>query len=64
MMGMYSKELHELDLGTIDYMIDEMQNTIDAQKEQLNQKDMELCNKEALIQELQAKIAELSKSRT
>lgn len=36
MMGMYSKELLELDLGTIDYMIDEMQNTIDAQKEQID----------------------------
>lgn len=60
-MGMYSKDLLEFDLGTIDYIIDEMQNTIDAQKEQLDQKDIELHNKGTMIQELQAKITELSK---
>lgn len=30
-MGMFSKELRELDRNTVQYMIDEMQETIDAQ---------------------------------
>ncbi len=29
---MFSRELHELDRNTVQYMIDEMQDTIDAQK--------------------------------
>ncbi|MGN0203678.1 MAG: PD-(D/E)XK nuclease family transposase, partial [Coprococcus sp.] len=41
-MGMYSKELLELDLGTIDYMIDEMQNTIDAQKDQIDSQKQQI----------------------
>ena len=32
-MGMFSKELQELDRNTVQYMIDEMQDVIDAQKE-------------------------------
>ena len=34
-MEMFSKELYELDKNTVQYMIDEMQDTIDAQKEEL-----------------------------
>lgn len=72
-MGMYSKELLELDLGTIDYMIDEMQNTIDAQKNQIDaQKDQidaqqqqidsqrqQLQEQGTLIHELKAQVEEL-----
>ncbi|MDE7177825.1 MAG: hypothetical protein K2O59_08410 [Lachnospiraceae bacterium] len=34
-MEMFSKELYELDKNTVQYMIDEMQDTIDAQKDEL-----------------------------
>ena len=36
---MFSKELYELDKNTVQYMIDEMQDTIDAQKDELVRKD-------------------------
>ena len=40
-MEMFSKELQELDRNTVQYMIDEMQDVIDAQKENLSkQKDV------------------------
>ncbi len=52
-MGMYSKELQELDRNTIQYMIDEMQETINqknsviSQKEELlSQKDEQLTQKD------------------
>ena len=32
-MDMFSEELYELDKNTVQYMIDEMQDTIDEQKE-------------------------------
>lgn len=51
-MGIFSKELEELDKNTVQYMIDEMQDTIDAQKEQLIRKD-------ATIEQLQKQIKEL-----
>ena len=31
-MGIFSKELIEMDQNTVDFMIDEMQNTIDSLK--------------------------------
>lgn len=37
-MGMFSKELQELDRNTVQYMIDEMQDVVDAQKEDLNRR--------------------------
>ena len=37
-MEMFSKELLELDKNTVQYMIDEMQETIDSQKNQLEEK--------------------------
>ena len=36
---MFSKELYELDKNTVQYMIDELQDTIDAQKDELVRKD-------------------------
>ena len=51
-MGMYSKVLKELDSNTVQYMIDEMQETINRKDKQLNQKD-------ALIDELRRQINEL-----
>ena len=36
MMEMFSKELYELDRNTVQYMIDEMQDTIDMQREEIS----------------------------
>lgn len=60
-MNMFSKELQELDRNTVQYMIDEMQDVIDSQKETINnmQKDHEqaLAEKDREIAELRAKLA-------
>ncbi len=48
-MEMFSKELQELDRNTVQYMIDEMQDVIDAQKENLDrQKNVIDAQKEDL----------------
>ena len=51
-MGMFSKELQELDRNTVQYMIDEMQEEIDEQRRKLDEK-------EALILSLQEEIKQL-----
>ena len=70
-MEMFSKELQELDRNTVQYMIDEMQDVIDAQKvdlrkqkdvidsqkEQLRQKESALEDKEKELAELKAQLA-------
>ena len=69
MMHMFSKELAELDKNTVQYMIDEMQDTIDEQKVQLNQKEQELqtlkeemeAQKERELQALKKEIEALKK---
>ena len=38
-MDMFSKELQELDKNTVQYMIDEMQEEIDAQKETIHKQE-------------------------
>ena len=55
-MEMYSKELQELDRNTVQYMIDEMQETInrkdaviEEQSEQLTQKDAQLNQKDTQL---------------
>jgi len=53
-MDMFSKELLELDRNTVQLMIDEMQDEIDSQKVQLQEKD-------AYIAELEAQLAKKSK---
>ena len=45
-MKMFSKELIQLDRNTVQYMIDEMQDTIDVQKEELEAKQNQLNQKE------------------
>ena len=64
-MNMFSKELQELDRNTVQYMIDEMQNEIDALKAEnetvMAEKDRALAaiaaqNKE--IEELKSRLAE------
>ncbi|MBD5519837.1 MAG: hypothetical protein HDR03_01140 [Lachnospiraceae bacterium] len=65
-MEMFSKELYELDRNTVQYMIDEMQDMIDAQKDELDkQQDMidaqkdELDKKTQTIEELHRKNEEM-----
>lgn len=41
-MEMFSKELYELDRNTIQYMIDEQQDTIDVQKERIGVQEEEI----------------------
>lgn len=65
-MGMFSKELLEMDRNTVELMIDEMQDEIKQQKETIQEKDEALQqNKEVIqqkdseLQEMQQKIKEL-----
>ena len=65
-MGMFSKELQELDKNTVEYMIDEMQNEINRKNAiieedhalltekdaQLTEKDAQLTEKDAIIEVL------------
>ena len=75
-MNMFSKELQELDKNTVQYMIDEMQDVIDEQKENLGEmqdmideqkrllgeKESALADKEKEIAELKARLGEKSTS--
>jgi hypothetical protein len=62
-MGMFSKELKELDDNTVDYMIDEMQDKIDSLSTELQEKDAALQEalqeKAAVLQEKDAEIKKL-----
>lgn len=69
-MGMFSKELREMDRNTVRYMIDEMQSEIDQQRDEIhqqrdeiNQKSAELEAKEHALQEALKRIEELEKER-
>ena len=69
-MGIFSEELKILDRNTVRYMVDEMQDTIDEQKEQLklNKDIIETLKTQTefdknMIEELQRKIAELQKEK-
>ena len=58
-MGMYSKELQELDRNTVQYMIDEMQETIDAQKQALNEQSETIKSQAQIISEQKQQYEEL-----
>ena len=65
-MGMFSKELLEMDRNTVELMIDEMQDEIKQQKETiqekddaLKEKDKALQQKDSELQEMQQKMKEL-----
>ena len=45
-MGLFSKELRELDRNTVQYMIDEMQEEIDASKKMLEEQTRQLKQQE------------------
>lgn len=58
-MGLFSEELRILDRNTVQYMIDEMQETIDAQKAENLEQQAIIKAKELQITELQRQLAEL-----
>ena len=58
-MGMFSKELLEMDRNTVELMIDEMQDEIKQQKETIQEKDEALQQKDSELQEMQQKMKEL-----
>ena len=57
-MNMFSKELQELDRNTVQYMIDEMQDEIDALKMEKDDALKETMEKETIIAEKEATILE------
>ena len=50
-MGLFSKELLELDRNTVQYMIDEMQEEIDSSKKTIAEKEHQLVEKDQLLTE-------------
>ena len=50
-MNIFSKELRELDKNTVQYMIDVMQDEIDASKKMLSEKDQQLSEQKPLLKE-------------
>ena len=57
-MEMFSKELLELDKNTVQYMIDEMQETIDSQKNELEEKQETIDIQQNKLEEQQNEIEE------
>ncbi len=55
-MDMFSKELLELDRNTVQYMIDEMQETIERQEKQLEEMQQEMLKAEQKNQEIEQKM--------
>ena len=48
-MAMFSRELYELDKNTVQYMIDEMQDTIDEQKTMLDTRQNTIDEQKAML---------------
>ena len=57
-MGLFSKELQILDENTVQYMMDEMQDTINEMQEQLGEKDNIIEEKDVMITEQNSVIAD------
>ena len=57
-MNMFSKELRELDRNTVQYMIDVMQDEIDASKKMLSEKDKLLSEKDMQLSEKDMQLSE------
>lgn len=62
-MEMFSKELQILDRNTVRYMIDELQKEVDQQKEELAQTHSALRQKDKELQEALALIEQLKKEK-
>lgn len=50
-MTMFSRELYELDRNTVQYMIDEMQDTIDTQKNVIENQKSRIYEMQKVIEE-------------
>lgn len=57
-MGMFSKELKELDKNTVQLMIDEMQDTINEQQGMINEQQGTINEQQDLIDKLRKELAE------
>ena len=57
-MNMFSKELSQLDKNTVQFMIDQMQDELDAQKIQLSEKDSRIAEQKARLDEQKAQLLE------
>jgi hypothetical protein len=57
-MEMFSEELRELDRNTVQYMIDVMQDEINAQKGMLDEKQLQLDEKQSMLDEQKSTINE------
>ena len=57
-MGIFSEELKILDRNTVKYMVDEMQETIDEQKNQLKTKQSKIDELQEQIELLQKQLKE------
>ena len=60
-MGMFSEELKILDHNAVQYMMDDMQETIDNQKAEIDSQRMQLADKDAEIEQLRRLLAEKRK---
>ena len=61
-MGLFSKELQILDKNTVQYMIDQMQDTIDEQTEYYCSNNNEsLASQEVLLQQTEIELEQLKK---
>jgi len=63
-MGLFSKELRELDRNTVQYMIDEMQEEIDASKKVIEKQEQQITqlteqNRQLKQQELENQLYRL-----
>lgn len=58
-MGMFSKELLEMDRNTVELMIDEMQDEIKQQKETIQEKDDALKEKDEALQQKDSELQEM-----
>lgn len=57
-MGMFSKELRELDRNTVQLMIDEMQGTINEQQGTINEQQNTIQELQTLVDNLRKELAE------
>ena len=60
-MEMFSKELRELDQNTVQLMIDEMQEELDAKDVEIENQKKELESKDNRIRELEEKLKVFTK---
>ena len=60
-MGIFSEELKILDRNTVRYMVDEMQDTINEQKDVIKTLKTQAESDKNMIEELKRKIADLQK---